>query len=167
MFAGQCDSQSGRSLPGGNPSSVNICRFVQFSLVSRQRTRHLPFQRSSPGQRDRFREISMSIIRSILVAAVASASFAGVAYARGEVFTARLVTPVTEQTRVIAVNTLWTCNGDTCLARPNHAASVRSCRQFVRQTGARIVSYGPEGGQLSAAEIARCNGEAETQQAAN
>ena len=110
----------------------------------------------------------MSVVRSILIAAVASAGFAGVAYARDAVFTVKLAAPVAEQTRVIAQNTIWTCAGDTCLARPNHAASVRSCRQFVHESGARVVAYGPEGGELTADEIARCNGDGQvTQQAQN
>ena len=109
----------------------------------------------------------MSAIRSILVAAVVSASFVGAAYARGDVFTAKLETPVTEQTRVIAVNTLWTCTGDTCLARPDHGANVRSCRQFVREAGSRVTAYGSEGDQLTADELARCNGDIQAQQASN
>lgn len=109
----------------------------------------------------------MSVVRSIVIAAFAFSSFAGAAHAQTRDTFSVKVEGTLAQRQVIASNTVWTCEGDTCLARPNHAASVRSCRQFVRQTGARVVSYGPEGGQLSAAEIARCNGEAETQQAAN
>jgi hypothetical protein len=38
--------------------------------------------------------------------------------------------------------------------------NVRSCRQFVRQSeGLRIASYGADTDQLSADELARCNGE--------
>jgi hypothetical protein len=45
---------------------------------------------------------------------------------------------------------------------------VRACRQFVRESGARVVAYGPAGDELSAEEIARCNGEAQvTHQARN
>ncbi len=111
----------------------------------------------------------MSFVRSVLVAAVASAAFAGAAYARDAVFTLKLEAPVSEPTRVIAQNAIWDCTGDTCIARVNHAASVRACRQFIRQAGdVRIVSYGPEGGELSADEIARCNRDAApTQQAQN
>ena len=110
----------------------------------------------------------MTVVRSILVAALASASFAGVAYARDPVFTIKLEAPVSERTRVIAQNTVWTCEGDTCLARPSHGANVRSCRQFVRESGARVTAYGAEGDELTADEIARCNGERPaTQQAAN
>lgn len=107
-------------------------------------------------------------VRSLAIALLASASFAGAAYARDAVFTVKLEAPVAEQTRVIAQNTVWTCEGDTCRARPSHASSVRACRQFAREIGARITSYGPEGDELTADEIARCNGEASaTQQAAN
>lgn len=109
----------------------------------------------------------MSAIRSILVAAVVSASFVGAAVARDAVFTAKLETPVAERTQIIALNTVWTCEGDTCLARPDHGANVRSCRHFARETGVRITAYGPAGEELDAAEIARCNGESATQQARN
>jgi hypothetical protein len=101
----------------------------------------------------------MSIVKSLVIAAIASAAFAGAASARGgEVFVARLATPLAESTRVIALNTVWTCEGDTCRARPGHASTVRACRQFVRESGVNVVAYGPEGGELSADEIARCNG---------
>jgi hypothetical protein len=101
----------------------------------------------------------MSTLKSLVIAAIATMAFAGAAHAQGEVFTVRLAAPVSESTQIIALNTLWTCEGDTCLARPAHDASVRACRQFVRQSGARIVAYGPEGDELTADEIARCNGE--------
>lgn len=107
----------------------------------------------------------MSALRSILIAAVATVSFTGAAYA-GDVFTVKLEGAAAER-QVIASNTVWICEGDTCRARPNHAASVRACRQFVRETGARVVAYGPEGGELTADEIARCNGETLQTQAQN
>lgn len=109
----------------------------------------------------------MHTLKSFAVAALASAMFAGVAYARDAVFTAKIEAPVAETTRYIASNTIWTCEGDTCRARPNHVASVRACRQFVREAGVRVISYGPEGGELSAEEIARCNGDANAQTASN
>lgn len=109
----------------------------------------------------------MSALKSIVAAAVISAAFVAPAMAR-DLYTIRLAQPVAEQTRVIALNTIWDCNGDTCVARADHGANVRSCRQFVRQAdGLRITSYGTADHQLSADEIARCNGEAQTQQAAN
>jgi hypothetical protein len=101
----------------------------------------------------------MSVIRSLVLAAAMSAAFAAPAFARDPVFTAKLEAPVSEATRVIAQSAVWNCEGDTCLARPTHAATVRACRQFVREAGARVIAYGPAGGELSADEIARCNGE--------
>ncbi|MBY0563361.1 MAG: hypothetical protein K2P58_04160 [Hyphomonadaceae bacterium] len=102
----------------------------------------------------------MSALRSVVIAALASMSFAGAAYARDAIFTARLETPVAQQTRVIAQNTIWTCEGDTCRARADHASTVRACRQLGRELDGRIVAYGPEGDELTADEIARCNGDA-------
>jgi len=107
----------------------------------------------------------MSIIRSIAIAAVASLSLIGAASAR-DIFTVKFEGAAAER-QVIAQNTVWTCEGDTCVARPNHASSVRACRQIARELGARVIAYGPEGDELTADEIARCNGETQTQQAAN
>lgn len=109
----------------------------------------------------------MSAVKALLVASLASVAFSGAAFARDAVFTAKLEAPVSERTRVIALDTIWTCNGDTCRARADHAVSVRSCRQFVRESGARVTAYGPEGSELTADEIARCNGDTVTQQARN
>jgi hypothetical protein len=101
----------------------------------------------------------MSALRSIVAAAIISAAFVAPAFAR-EVYTIKLAAPVAAQTRIIALNTIWDCEGDTCLARADHGANVRSCRQFVRQAnGLRITSYGTASEQLSADEVARCNGE--------
>jgi len=109
----------------------------------------------------------MSIIRTTVLAALLSAGFAGAAYAR-DVATVRLAAPYAGGVQVIALNTLWSCNGDTCLARPTHGINVRSCRQFIRQAGdVRVVAYGNETRQLSAAEIARCNGDIDTLEASN
>lgn len=110
----------------------------------------------------------MSVVRSLLVAAVISAGLTGAALAREGVHTVKLDAPVAQQTRVISQNTIWTCEGDTCRARANHGVSVRACRQFVRQAGdVRIVAYGSDSRELSADEIGRCNGETATQQARN
>jgi hypothetical protein len=109
----------------------------------------------------------MTAIKSIVAAALMSAAFVAPAFAR-DVYTVKLEAPVSEQTRVIAINTIWDCSGDTCLARADHGASVRACRQFVREAGARVSAYGSADRQLSADEITRCNRDApETQQAAN
>ncbi len=109
----------------------------------------------------------MSVVRSFILAAAFTAGLATPALARDPVFTLKLEAPLAEPTRVIAQNAIWTCDGDTCRARTDHAVSVRACRQFLRQAGdVRIVSYGTEARELSADEIARCNGEAPTTQQA-
>ena len=109
----------------------------------------------------------MSAAKSLLVAAVFAASFAGVAYARDEVFTAKLATPAEAQSRVIALNAVWSCSGDTCLARPQHSVNVRSCRVFAHESGQRVTAYGTAERQLSADELARCNGDAQVVSAQN
>ena len=107
--------------------------------------------------------------KTLFAAALLSASlFSGAAYARDPVFSAKLAAPVAETTRLIAQNTIWTCAGDTCLARPNHAATVRACRQFVREAGAPVLAYGPADRPLTDEELGRCNANApQAQQARN
>lgn len=110
----------------------------------------------------------MSVARSIVIAAVFGLGFAGAnaAYARDAVFTARLQQPVSEPTRVIAQDTIWDCEGDTCRARPDHGANVRSCRQLARELDGRITEYGAESDRLSADELSRCNRDGESSQQA-
>lgn len=100
----------------------------------------------------------MTALRTLALAAALTMGFAGPALARNLTFTATLGAPAA-QSRVIAQNTIWTCEGDTCVARASHAVSVRACRQLVRQTGVPVTAYGTPAHQLSADEIARCNGE--------
>lgn len=109
----------------------------------------------------------MTPLKSLLVAAIASTAFVGVAYARDPIVTIKLEAPVAEQTRIIASNTVWNCSGDTCVARPTHSVNVRACRQFTREAGVRVSSYGSEADTLNAEDLARCNGDAATQQARN
>ena len=96
-------------------------------------------------------------VKSILAAAVlGSVMFSGVAQAReATVFTVRLAQPA-EQARIITPNTLWQCEGDTCLARARDV-SVRTCRQFTREANVRVTAFGNERRQLSADELSRCN----------
>ncbi|MBI1185746.1 MAG: hypothetical protein GC206_00125 [Alphaproteobacteria bacterium] len=112
-----------------------------------------------------------SFSRSLVAALVLGAAFTGVAQAR-DVFTAQLQAP-TQESRVIARSTLWTCEGDVCRAAPRHGVSVSACRALVREVGA-LTTYGAEDNQLSAEQLAECNASsaaaraaARTQQAQN
>ncbi|MBL8548573.1 MAG: hypothetical protein JNJ73_01205 [Hyphomonadaceae bacterium] len=98
---------------------------------------------------------TLSVVKSVAVAAVLSAAFAAPAFARGEVFTARLQAPAGSE-RVIAQSTVWSCLGDSCVARPDHASSVRACRAFVREAGP-VTAYGPDNARLNEQELAACN----------
>ena len=108
----------------------------------------------------------MSVFKSILIAAMFGAGFAGVAHAQNPTFTAKLAGQAS-QARVVAVNTMWNCSGDTCVAHPDHAVTVRACRQFVHEAGVHVTAYGSDQQQLSSDELARCNGDANVQQARN
>ncbi|MGE0595987.1 MAG: hypothetical protein AB7P07_06465 [Hyphomonadaceae bacterium] len=110
----------------------------------------------------------LTAARTIMIAAMLGASFTGAAYARDQVFTARLAAPAAES-RIIVQNSIWNCEGETCVARADHASTVRACRQLVRELGAAVLAYGPEGAQLSDDELNRCNADVapRTQQAQN
>ena len=82
----------------------------------------------------------MSATRSLLIATLFGLGFATPALARDPVFTVRLEAPAA-QAQIIALNTLWNCEAQTCQARPNHAATVRSCRRFVAESGARVAAH--------------------------
>jgi hypothetical protein len=97
-------------------------------------------------------------IRTIFAAAVLAASFAGVAAARDAVVTAQLQSPVS-QTQIIADSAVWSCADGACQAVPVHIISVRGCREFVHSAHVRVTAFGTEARQLSADELARCNGE--------
>jgi hypothetical protein len=103
-------------------------------------------------------------LKSLIVAAVLGAGFASVAYAQGQVVTAKLVTPVAAITHVAADNAVWTCQGDTCQAQLDHASTVRDCRQLQHLTGP-LSAFGADSATLNDQEIARCNGQATTQTA--
>lgn len=110
------------------------------------------------------KEGSMSLTaRTVLAAAILSFGFSGVAFARNDTLTARLAQPAAAA-RVIAGNAVWTCANDTCAARVNSGPSVHSCREFVREAGAAVTSYGSEQQQLSAAQLASCNASAPSTQ---
>jgi hypothetical protein len=93
---------------------------------------------------------SSSLKTIFVAAALVGVSFASAAEAREQVISARLTAPITA-TRVIADNSIWTCAGDSCQARAS--ASVHSCRQFVREANALVVSYA----DLTQEQIAACN----------
>ena len=107
-----------------------------------------------------------SPLKTLVVAAILGAAFTGSAFARDQVFTAKLANPVAAPTRVIAESTVWNCQGDTCTAVAHHASTVHDCRLFVREAGP-VVAYGPEAEALSSDQIARCNGTPQTVTAQN
>jgi hypothetical protein len=105
-------------------------------------------------------------IRTIFAAAVLAASFASVAAAHDAVVTAQLQ-GAASQTQIIADSAVWNCADTACRAVPSHTISVRGCREFVRNAHVRVTAFGTDGRQLSADELARCNGEAPSTLQAN
>jgi tRNA C32,U32 (ribose-2'-O)-methylase TrmJ len=100
--------------------------------------------------------------KTVLAALLLAAGLSSPAFARDQILTARLAQPLASPSRVIAQNTIWSCEGDSCRAVARHAATVRACRQFVREAGP-VLAYGPEQAGLSAEDIALCNGQSAAQ----
>jgi hypothetical protein len=96
--------------------------------------------------------------RLFAAAAVVAVSFAGAAFARDTVVTATLQAPSADA-RVVADSAIWNCTEANCVAVPQHAVSVHGCRDFARRSHAIVTAYGSPDRQLSADEIARCNGD--------
>ena len=107
-----------------------------------------------------------TMTRTILAAAAFASLAATPALARDRDFSARLATPVSEHTRVIAERTVWQCEGDTCRAVADHPSTVRTCRSFVREAGP-VTAYGFAGGELNAEQLAQCNASARQARAEN
>jgi len=80
-------------------------------------------------------------------------------------YTARLSAPSKQQGSVVANGIKWECKGNTCSTRgPWPTPGIGACAALRAQTGTTVTAYGYPKHQLSAKELASCNGAA-TQQA--
>jgi hypothetical protein len=106
--------------------------------------------------------------KALVLTAIFTLSLSGVAFARDQVISARLAQPAAH-TQLVAGSALWSCADQACVARTSQSATVRTCRQFVREAGAPVTSFGPEAAPLSDEQLAQCNEgfSGETQQAQN
>ncbi len=84
-------------------------------------------------------------------------SAAAVSGGAGDVFTVELAEPVGEFDDVVALSTVWDCDGTTCTGTPDIArASLRNCQKFAREAGA-VTAFSKGRYSLSPAEIDACN----------
>lgn len=72
--------------------------------------------------------------------------------------TATLTQPVSKPSKVIASDTLWSCDGATCqtMVSDYRAQSVSLCRDLTKEVGA-VSAYGAGGTQFPADQLAKCN----------
>lgn len=94
-------------------------------------------------------------MKKAIFAAVAVFALAGVAQAK-DVVVAKLEAPVAETVRVIASNSVWTCEGDTCRTVLQRAVTARACGELAKEVG-RIATFGATDRTLPADQIERCN----------
>ena len=71
-------------------------------------------------------------------------------------YVATLAAPASDN-RIIAKNTVWSCEGTTCVAAESNSRPVRVCRDLQRKVGT-IATFSAEGEALEASDLARCNG---------
>jgi hypothetical protein len=74
------------------------------------------------------------------------------------VLTASLAQPVSKETKVIASDTLWDCQGATCTTQVSdyRAQSVSLCRDLTKEVGA-VSTYSAAGSSFAAEQLAKCN----------
>ena len=90
-------------------------------------------------------------------AAVMSLACAGSALAATPI-TAKLLTPVSGPTKIVAGGAVFFCNGDSCVAASPSSRTLSStaCRELSKEVGA-VSTYGDPRKQLEGDKLARCN----------
>ena len=81
----------------------------------------------------------------------AMAQTPGTAYYRAE-----LAQPASE-TRAIAGDLVWACNGTSCVADKGTSRPLRICRDINRKFG-EVTNFSTKGEALAAEDLDRCNG---------
>lgn len=105
-----------------------------------------------------------SPLKTLIVAAFLGTGLTGAAFAQDQIFTAKLAAPATHA-HIVADNTVWTCQGDTCRAIVHHSSTVYGCRQLERVAGP-LTAYGPDNATaMNDSDLAQCNGAPQTQTA--
>jgi hypothetical protein len=89
----------------------------------------------------------------------ASLALAGQAQAAAQpgLYVAALVTPVPAPRQEIVDGQLWKCSGEECTAPAQGGRAAGTCARVARKLGPLARFTSPQG-ELSAEELARCNG---------
>lgn len=69
--------------------------------------------------------------------------------------TAQLAEPAQDK-RIVAGNTLWSCNGTACITRDGGSRPMRLCRDLKRKAGT-VTAFTVNGLALDSEALARCN----------
>ena len=72
--------------------------------------------------------------------------------------TASLVQPVNKPTKIIASDTMWSCDGSTCQTQisDDRAMAGGVCRDLTKEVGA-VSAYGAGGVSFATDRLAKCN----------
>lgn len=100
----------------------------------------------------------MSALRPFALALAAATLAAPGAFAADGAphYRAELAAPA-DKTRVVAGGLLWRCSGSECLAGKDNSRPLTVCRKLARET-AEVTRFTAAGEELSAEDLARCNG---------
>ena len=101
------------------------------------------------------RSIAALALSAAALGAVAAPAFA-VARDAAPYYRAELSSPAAEP-KVIAGGMLWSCKGTECTAPKDNSRPLIVCKRLVGETAA-VTKFMVAGKELSADELARCNG---------
>jgi hypothetical protein len=110
--------------------------------------------------------IARGLPRTLIAAALAVtgtiASFgvtAGPAHAQGPTkgYVATLSAKLDAPKRTVVNGVVWNCAGDTCVGPVDGSRATTSCAKVVREFG-QVAAFATPKGELSAEDLARCNG---------
>jgi hypothetical protein len=98
-----------------------------------------------------------------IAAAVAALSLACAGTALAGEVTAKLVTPVSTPTKVIAGGAIFNCADTTCVAASPTSRTITSaaCKELSKEVGA-VSTFGDVRKQLDSDKLDRCNGDLPT-----
>lgn len=99
----------------------------------------------------------MTALRPLAAAALAASMLAApVLGASAPYYQAELSAPASEA-RIVAGGLLWSCEGTACVAGKDNSRPLVVCKKLARETAA-IARFTAAGEDLSADDLARCNG---------
>ncbi len=105
--------------------------------------------------------MSLALLRpgsiGVLALALAAAASPATAQAPSKAYYRAELAQPAQQSRVIAGDLVWACNGTSCVAGKGTSRPLRICREVNRKVG-QVTGFTAKGEALPAEDLAKCNG---------